>query len=104
MKEAGEAILKGGVLLIGFIILVMILSSLPGGQPEPVKSAEVAAPAPPRQQAPSSIRGSDQSYSAPAPTNESSGTSSTSSQRRARVYPEETPEQMKARIKKYLDQ
>lgn len=111
MKEAGQSLLNGGILIIGFIILVVVLTSLPGGQPATTKqTAPAAIPSQPIQQTqpaasvPSAIRGARQAP--PTTTTVNSGQSSSAfGQRRRRDLPQprESAIEMENRIRNYLD-
>lgn len=112
MKEAGQSLLNGGILIIGFIILVVVLTSLPGGQPDlasspaaPPASTQPVAPQP-VSPVPSTIRGARQAAPPQASTTTTTGqTSNAFGQRRRRDLPQprESAAEMENRIRRYLD-
>ncbi len=112
MEKVGDRLTKGGLLLVGFIILVIVLSSLPSGDAssssEVTKETTAEAPvAAPQQRIPSSIR-AEQVERDPAPTTYSARPETRQDLpakqklRRSKPMPEESPEQMNARVRKYL--
>lgn len=112
MKEAGQSLLNGGILIIGFIILVVILTSLPGGEPEnnpatipAVTSQPVQVQPPPAASVPSAIRGARQAPPPQTATPPVGQTSSAFGQRRRRDLPQprESAAEMENRIRNYLD-
>lgn len=111
MKEAGQSLLNGGILIIGFIILVVVLTSLPGGQipdnPKTTAPAAITQPAQnqPASSVPSAIRGAQQAPPSVTTTSPGQATASFGQRRRRDLpQPSESAAEMENRIRRYLDQ
>lgn len=107
MKEAGQSLLRGGILIIGFIVLVVFLTSLPGGQPTAQQRVAPPAvtqqqPVAPQQVTPSAVRGA-QSSAAAAVVSQQASQSFGQRRRRDLPQPAESTAEMERRIRNYLD-
>lgn len=111
MKELGQSLVKGAVLLLGFLILIVALSSLPGGNPaseaekDPTvqSQAQPSVPTPSAQRVPSAVRGASSPAPAPVVTPAQPDGSQPVRSRLNRPRPVETEAEMHRRISSFLD-
>lgn len=111
MKQLGQSLAKGAVLILGFLVLIFVLSSLPGGQPGPAapqepavqSQAQPSVPASTPRRVPSAVR---EAHLTPAPATASpatAGQAQPTGSRLNRPQPTETDAEMHRRISSFLD-